>query len=60
MIACLLHDIGHGPFSHAFEDVFQNGQIRHEQWTPLFLAEFNNDAFYQSKLSTNFGLEISG
>ncbi len=42
MIACLLHDIGHGPFSHAFEDVFANRLIRHEDWTPYFLADFNH------------------
>lgn len=51
IIASLLHDIGHGPFSHAFEGVFWNKCIRHEDWTakflnayiesPLFLANYN-------------------
>ncbi|GJM06937.1 MAG: hypothetical protein DHS20C10_06710 [marine bacterium B5-7] len=39
-IACLLHDIGHGPFSHAFEETFIDGAISHESWTPLFLRAF--------------------
>lgn len=46
MIACLLHDIGHGPFSHAFEDIFYQKLIRHEAWTPFFLAEFRNAEFF--------------
>lgn len=47
MIACLLHDIGHGPFSHTFEDVFHQKIIRHEAWTPFFLAEYRNSDFFQ-------------
>jgi len=46
MIACLLHDMGHGPFSHAFEDLFQQRLIRHEAWTPYFLAEYRTDYFF--------------
>lgn len=46
MIACLLHDMGHGPFSHAFEDIFQQKLIRHEAWTPFFLAEFRTPEFF--------------
>lgn len=46
--ACLLHDIGHGPFSHAFEDVFQEKLIRHEDWTPFFLADYKNAAFFDN------------
>ncbi|MFN3234360.1 MAG: HD domain-containing protein [Gammaproteobacteria bacterium] len=53
MIACLLHDIGHGPFSHAFEFVFHNKAIVHEQWTPLFLNEFNHEAFFKEYNAIN-------
>lgn len=44
-LACLLHDIGHGPFSHAFEDLFQHQAIRHEEWTSCFLEEFTQEEF---------------
>ena len=46
MIACLLHDIGHGPFSHAFEGVFHDKLIRHEDWTPCFLADYGTPDFF--------------
>lgn len=36
MCAGLLHDIGHGPFSHAFEDVFKTN---HEQMSIQFIKE---------------------
>jgi hypothetical protein len=48
MIACLLHDIGHGPFSHTFEDLFANKMIRHEDWTPFFLNDYRTDDFFKS------------
>src|SRR5262249_51089603 len=47
MIACLLHDIGHGPFSHAFEGIFSKVSILHEDWTPYFLEEFGVEFFWQ-------------
>jgi len=47
-IACLLHDIGHGPFSHTFEEIFQNNLIRHEAWTPFFLADYHTLEFFSA------------
>jgi HD superfamily phosphohydrolase len=39
-IAILLHDIGHGPFSHALEGQFING-ISHENISLLFMEALN-------------------
>lgn len=39
-IAILLHDIGHGPFSHALEETILPG-TRHESISYLFLSELN-------------------
>lgn len=34
--AALLHDVGHGPFSHTFESIYP---MHHEQWTKRILIE---------------------
>tara|TARA_B100000683_G_scaffold277907_1_gene340475 strand:- start:13290 stop:14387 length:1098 start_codon:yes stop_codon:yes gene_type:complete len=38
----LLHDIGHGPFSHALEFTLVNG-INHEELSILFMEELNRE-----------------
>lgn len=43
LAACLLHDIGHGPFSHAFEELFGERRVKHEAWTSSFLGELKED-----------------
>ncbi|MBA3661398.1 MAG: HD domain-containing protein [Gammaproteobacteria bacterium] len=53
MIAGLLHDIGHGPFSHTFEDLFHQKLIRHEDWTPYFLSDYTTDYFFQTYNALN-------
>jgi len=43
MIAILLHDIGHGPFSHALENSIIS-DLQHEELSLLFMEQMN-DAF---------------
>ena len=42
ILAILLHDIGHGPFSHALENSFVNG-INHEQISKIFMNSLNHE-----------------
>ena len=41
-IAILLHDIGHGPFSHALEHSLVNG-VKHEDISMLIMQKLNED-----------------
>ncbi len=41
-VAVLLHDMGHGPFSHALEDTLLPG-LKHESLSYLFMKQLNAD-----------------
>ena len=41
ILAILLHDIGHGPFSHALENSFIKN-INHEEVSLIFMKHLNN------------------
>lgn len=51
LCAALLHDIGHGPFSHSFENIFP--QKSHEEWTREILSDEGTEV--NRILRRNFG-----
>ena len=48
-IAVMLHDIGHGPFSHALEDAIVP-EVKHEELSELFMSRLNT--VFDGALST--------
>ena len=50
MIAILLHDIGHGPFSHVLENTLVDG-VTHEEISLLMMERINEDLHGQLKIA---------
>ncbi len=51
-IAILLHDIGHGPYSHALENVLIKG-VDHETLSLLLMRDLNNEFNGQLEMAIN-------
>jgi uncharacterized protein len=55
ILSSLIHDIGHGPFSHLFEKCFEKKEIekiKHEDWTKSFVNDLTKRGLIKTDINT--------